>query len=582
MDIKKLVRKVLLEQPDGEVAPQQPQLTRQQKETYDRLSSKWKQENPDLSDDDAMKIFLEFRKALQLVKDESQPEVSAFLIRGNGKYNINDLRTPNKVSLQDLLDFLLELTRFRIKIGDNGGGDEAARLEKQRLDNIFNEKVGNGRKGSITPKKIEESKKMWEGQQKLVINEGDFRVYEINTQEEAERFGYYYQEKLRELVIHNIDNQVGQLIDIYRPKEDYSNQPRTRYAITPWCVFSRDDDQKVIYNNQMIINPIRNQYSSYREGGASFYVVIDESRNMFAPGGEYYISTILARNDGRFEIASMYNGEYKISEQELLKIYPKLQGHFDVFSFKKFDRNAETDTNVPQSITDIINENEGSPNAFWMQTIDNKRAFIEANGFLRKVKSWGTMSNDLRKEYIDLINDHDVTQKISNEEFMKAIFNSGTAIKKRLDDRLKAIGFTGIGYLTDNFMRANYRPNFYGKKNAAIRIYKNIKTNMHGIYDTNEGAWINRNGVEYDAEFTKHVLPYPDGDLEDFTNNKMYTIIEFVSPKAKFYALNDMDDKGEIVYIMSEAKYRELREKLGNEEQDANVEDDVDIAEEQY
>ena len=580
MDIKKIVQQFLLEQEDGGVAPQQPQLTKQQREFFDRLSSKWKQENPELSDDDAMKIFLEYRKALTLVKDENQPEVSAFLIRGNGKYNINDLRTPNKVSLKDLLDFLLELTKFRIKLG-NSDGDEATRAEKQRLDNIFNERAERGGAGSITPKKIEESKKMWEGQQKLVIDEGDFRVYEINTQQEAQRFGYYYQEKLRELVTYNVENQVGLLTDIYRPKEDYANQPRTRYSVTPWCVFSRGDDQTVRHNNQMIINPIRNMYSSYRSE-LSFYVVIDESRDMFAPGGEYYISTIMAKQGGGFKIASMYNGEYSISEQELLRIYPKLQGHFDKLNYKTFDRSAETDENVPQSITDLINENEGSPNAFWMQTIDTKRAFIEAGGFLRKVKSWGTMSNDLRKEYIDSINDHDVTQKISNEEFMKAIFNSGAAIKKRLDDKLKAIGFNGIGYLTDNFMRANYRPNFYGKKNTAIRIYKNIKNNLHGIYDTNEGAWINRNGIEYDAEFTKNVLPYPDGDLEDFANDKIYTVIEFVSPKAKFYALNDMDDKSEIVYIMSETKYRELRAKLENEEQGADVGDDVDIAEEQY
>jgi hypothetical protein len=582
MDIKKIIRQFLLEQPDGEVAPNaanpQPQLTKQQRETYERFASNWKKQVPELTDEQMMKIFLEFRKALTLVKDETQPEVSAFLIRGNGKYNINDLRTPNKVSLQDLLDFLLELTRFRIKIGDNGGGDEAARLEKQRLNNVFNEKVDGGKKGSITPKKIEESKKMWEGQQKLVINEGDFRVYEINTQEEAERFGYYYQEKLRELVIHNIDNQVGPITNIYRPMES----PRIRYSATPWCVFSRGRDQSVRYNNQMIINDIDNQYSRYREGGASFYVVIDESRNMFSPGGEYYISTILAMRDGRFQIASMYNGEEKISEEELLIMYPKLQGHFDVFNFKTFDRNAETDANVPLNITDIINENEGSPNAFWMQTVDNKIAFIEANGFLRKVKSWATMSNDLRKKYIDLINDHDVTQKISNEEFMKAIFNSGAALKKRLDDRLKAIGFTGIGYLTDNFMRADYRPNFYGKKNNAIRIYKNIKTNKHGIYDTNEGAWINRDGIEYDAEFTKNVLPYPDGILSDITNKKKYVVVEYTSSNAKFYSLNDTKDKNDIVYIMSERKYLELSEKLKNEEENANVEDDADIAEEQY
>ena len=158
MDIKKIIRQFLLEQEGEEIAPQQPQLTRQQRESYDRLAAKWKQENPELSDDETMKIFVEFRKALSLIKDETQPEVKSFLFRGNGKYTINDLRTPNKVSLKDLLDFLLELTKFRIKVGD--GADEKANLEKQRIENIFNEKVDRGGTGSITPRKIEESKKM--------------------------------------------------------------------------------------------------------------------------------------------------------------------------------------------------------------------------------------------------------------------------------------------------------------------------------------------------------------------------------------------------------------------------------------
>ena len=51
MDIKKIIRQFLLEQEGEEIAPQQPQLTRQQKEFFDRLSSKWKQDNPELTDD---------------------------------------------------------------------------------------------------------------------------------------------------------------------------------------------------------------------------------------------------------------------------------------------------------------------------------------------------------------------------------------------------------------------------------------------------------------------------------------------------------------------------------------------------
>ena len=572
MDIKKIIRQFLLEQEAEEAAPQQPQLTRQQREFFDRLSSKWKQENPELSDDDAMKIFIEFRKALSLIKDESQPEVKAFLFRGNGKYTINDLRTPNKVSLKDLLDFLLELTKFRIKVG----GDTVD-LEKQRIENIFNEKVDRGGIGSITPRKIEESKKMWEGQQNLLIDEGDFRVYEINTQKDAQRFGYYYQEKLRELVTYNIDNQVGPITDIYRSKDDYANQPRTRYSATPWCVFSRGEDQKVRYQNQLIINPIGNMYSSYR-GSLSFYVVIDESKNLFGPGGEYYISTIMKRNDGGFKIASMYNGEYNVSQQELLKIYPKLEGHFDDFRYKPFDRNKETDVNVPQSITDIINEVEGSPNAFWMQNIDTKRAFIEAGGFLKNPKSWEAMNNDLRKEYIDSLTDHDARQKIGSEEFMRAIFKSGAALKKRLDEKLKNLGFSGIGYLADDFMKINYGPDFYGKKNNLIRIYKNKHTKLYGIYDVNEGTWLNRDGIEYDAEFTLRSLPKSE-DIIDDENDKIYIVNEFTSPNAKFYTLTDLDDNDYKVYILSEKKYRELKEKLSDDVTQPDLDTDTDIGE---
>lgn len=567
MDIRQLVRKILSEQNDEN---QQPQLTRAQRDLFQRLSNKWKETLPQLTDDDAFKIFLEYRKVIPQIKDESQQAVKSFLYRGLGKYTINDLRDGNKVNIKDLMMFLLEFSNFRMKLD----GGENVDAEKQRLDAIFNETIQGRGKGAITPNKIEESKKMWEGNKNLVINEGDFRVYAVNTREEAKRFGYYYQEKLKELVMHNVDEKVGPIRDMYKPANEY-NYPTERYSVSPWCVFSRGEDQKVQYKDRMIINPVGNMYTSYRDN-YYFFIAIDESKNLLGPGGEYYISTIMAKRDGGFKIASMYNGEYNLSRQDLLRIYPKLEGHLDELTYKEFDRQFETDDNTPPSILEIINEHEGSPNAFWMQGPDEKRAYIDAGGQLKNPKSWETMTNDLREQYIDSIQLHDARQKIGSEEFMKAIIKSGSSWKNKLDRRMKMIGTSGIGYLADDFMKANYGPDFFGIKNPNIRIYKNKRTKLYGIYDVGEGDWLTKDGITYEPEFRLTPL---DEDIVDDETDKMYLVNMFSHNSAKFYSLSDMDDSDFKVYILSERKFNELKEKL-NQQAAPDFETDADISEE--
>jgi hypothetical protein len=567
MDIRQLVRKILSEQNDEN---QQPQLTRAQRDLFQRLSNKWKETLPQLTDDDAFKIFLEYRKVIPQIKDESQQAVKSFLYRGLGKYTINDLRDGNKVNIKDLMMFLLEFSNFRMKLD----GGENVDAEKQRLDAIFNETIQGRGKGAITPNKIEESKKMWEGNKNLVINEGDFRVYAVNTREEAKRFGYYYQEKLKELVMHNVDEKVGPIRDMYKPANEY-NYPTERYSVSPWCVFSRGEDQKVQYKDRMIINPVGNMYTSYRDN-YYFFLAIDESKNLLGPGGEYYISTIMAKRDGGFKIASMYNGEYNLSRQDLLRIYPKLEGHLDELTYKEFDRQFETDDNTPPSILEIINEHEGSPNAFWMQGPDEKRAYIDAGGQLKNPKSWETMTNDLREQYIDSIQLHDARQKIGSEEFMKAIIKSGSSWKNKLDRRMKMIGTSGIGYLADDFMKANYGPDFFGIKNPNIRIYKNKRTKLYGIYDVGEGDWLTKDGITYEPEFRLTPL---DEDIVDDETDKMYLVNMFSHNSAKFYSLSDMDDSDFKVYILSERKFNELKEKL-NQQAAPDFETDADISEE--
>jgi hypothetical protein len=176
----------------------------------------------------------------------------------------------------------------------------------------------------------------------------------------------------------------------------------------------------------------------------------------------------------------------------------------------------------------------------------------------------------------------DATSRVSTYEFMKAIIKSGNVWKGRLDYKLKTLNLNGLGYLVENFMIREFVLDFTGKKNTNIKIYKSKATQKYGICDLNNVDWVQKDGVTYDSEFIKRVIPYPEGDLEDLTKNKIYTVVEFASPNVKFYTLNDMDDKPNIVYILSDKKYNELKEKLENEEQGANVEDDVDIAEEQY
>lgn len=556
MDIKKIVRKVLSEQPDGENP--QSQLTRAQRELVARLAQKWRQDVPSLTDEQATVIYLKYREVLPLIKNEKQASVVSFLYRGQGRYTFNDLRDISNVRIKDLADFLKEIVKYDAPIGDNVTN---ADKEKIRIDAIFNQRTDKGTDG-ITPEKIELSKKMWEGNENLIIDEGDFRVYWAPNKVFAMRMGYYYQEKLRELMVHNVDNNLS------------------RTNVNPWCIVSRSTAQTVYYKNREILNGVSNQYPMYRRND-SYYFVIDESKDLFGKNGEYYIGALLADRNNNFQLASMYNGQKDITHEDLFKIYPKLRGHLDKLVYHPYDETKEINDGKPISILDRINEVEGSPFAFWMQGPDEKAQYINDNRVIRNPKSWETLVDELRTEYIARMTADDAISRINTYEFMKAIIKSGNVWKNRLDYKLKTLNLSGIGHLVENFMIREFVLDFTGKKNPNIKIYKSKATKKYGIYDLNNVDWIQRDGVTYEPEFIKHVIPYPDGDLEDLSNDKIYTVVEFASPNAKFYTLNDMDDKPEIVYILSDRKYNELREKL---EGDAGIDDenDIDMAEEQY
>ena len=71
------------------------------------------------------------------------------------------------------------------------------------------------------------------------------------------------------------------------------------------------------------------------------------------------------------------------------------------------------------------------------------------------------------------------------------------------------------------------------------------------------------------------------GDLLDNDTDKFYTVCEFASPNNKFYTLSDVDDDDFKVYILSEKKYRELRQKIDDQQGGIDDENDIDIGEQQ-
>jgi hypothetical protein len=560
MDIKKIVRRILSEQPGDEVVPNpQPQLTRGQREVLANLTTKWRQEYPGLTDETALETYLAYRKALPSIQNPKNHAVAGFLLRGKGRYTFNDLKDITNVKLNDLVVFLLDYANVRINL-DNDIDD--TEKEKRKIDSIFNVSPPEKGPGGITPQKIELSKEMWEGNNNLIIDEGDFRVYEVNTRQQSVRMGYYYQEKLRELVSYNVDNGRG------------------RTVISPWCLVGRSTDQTVYYKGQTIIRGVGNAYTGYRPD-SSLYYIIDESKDLFGNKGEYYIGVILAGRNSRYQVASMYNGEYNISAEDLYKIYPKLRGHLDKLTYNQFDLAAETNDGTPLSIVDRMNENEGSEFAFWLQGPDEKSQFIDNGRYLKNPKSWETMSDDLRTRYITNTTRENALSRVSTDEFMRAIVKSGNVWKSRLDYKLRQLNFDGIGYLAENFMKREFAPDLIGKKNSNIKIYKSKATNKYGIYDLNNVSWVKKDGLNYEPEYTKIVLRAPEGDLLDNDSDKIYTVIEFTSPSNKFYTLSDVDDDDFNVFILSEKKYRELRQKIDDQQGGIDVENDIDIGEQQ-
>lgn len=537
MGIKNKIKNLLIEQAE------EPKLTRGQIEQLTTLKRKWVNVYPEMTDEQAKIIYLKARDVVSKINiNNPQTAVGNFLRRNDGKfghplYTLEDLRSIIKIDLISLIEFLHEFDlHFENPIGGSNNGED----QTEKFNRIF--KV-NGY--GITKEKIEASKSMWEGDTYKVIDEGDFRVYEIPSMQVAQKFGYYYQELLRQKIMYNIENGLT-------PK--YGN---------PWCIEARGVEQKITHNGVTIISGGANMYTTYRER-SRYYFVIDESKDLFNDPTQFknhYIGVILVSKDS-YQEAGMYNGQISASWEELIKIWPKIKDHRDKLIFRPFDEKFEM-AGSETTLNDLINENENSEYEFARQKKSDKRSFIIQGRPLRKPKSWLSLTEDLRQEYINLFDKDNLSEKCGSFDFYHTILKSSSKWFVRLDNVLKSKGITnGINAIVDNLMSTEFIKAFTGRKNQNIRIYISKLSKKYGIFDSTTGEFLKKDGIDYSPTFVRGKRE----DIDDLDHDAFYWSFEFTGDNGtKFYTIHDDDAVGDDrfkCFILSEKKWNEIRDKF--------------------
>jgi hypothetical protein len=472
-------------------------------------------------------------------------QIKTFLRRYNNFDAVN-LKNPRNFDL-NAIKFLVgeyyEIPNF-----------EAGTPETEEIDPMF-----VGKNLPANKERIEASKNLWYSNNKnLIIDEGDFRVYSIPDQKSSINFGYY---------------------EGYITKTPvYENQPKSHIQ---WCTTRHMVDS--------------NLWSNYRNRAQNrtFYFVIDETKNPeIQPNAEisqYYLGALQRTDDTRkrYRLTSILNNgsDPEFSEEELIKIYPKLENHFDKFVTVPFNAAYELGSDdATIDLVDLINEIPGNQYEFSSRSNAEKRLYIQRGKLITQPLSWEFMNEDLKKNYIDTLE----TQFHVNEKIGKKLFEY---IKKEwpenlksLDRRLKTLtldGKTGVGveYLNTKFIKEDHNKEYTGKKNGNIQIYQKKNTHYFGIFDSIKGDWLESNGVKYDCTFVES-----DSDFKETKDGNTLLIDKYLNPNGvEFYTVHiglsvSNDDSTARVYILSSQQYHSLSQLFDERPEDFSA-NDADLGE---
>ena len=499
------------------------------------LMNKWNSESPkfnSLDSETKSSHTLAIIQSYQSIKSKLRPNypaVFSFLQRHDGNHGSNlitieQLNKITEVPFNQLMELLSTVGNFKPLVSDGeskvSGGDDG----EVKLIKTFGVSGNKPTEGKVTT-----SKEMWGSPNNAIINEDGFRVYHIKDQTQAIRMGYYYQS------LH---------IKQYR---DLKLEVRP-----PWNVTFRKGFQEMNTVGSEIISHGFNKWSSYRSAHeVSIYFVIDESRNPFENvlgGGKYFMGNIEVLNDGGYHLTSMLNdGALLINWNKLVSIYPKLEGHEELFKYYDFSPEELVE---PTEIDTSFNEYPESKNYIGKQLPEVQIQWFKDGNDITKPLTWKSMTSSVRLAYIDTITAYNIHEKISNDSLLDEMLlgfadkeNGGQRFSTIINDKIKSVtsGKKTLSSLTHHYYESKYEVEFIGKRNPKRVVYRaksnDPQTNgLMGIFDTSTGKWFQSGTVKYSSRFeiTNRIRKADK-------NNKKYFIFEFTASDNgdKFYVLND-------------------------------------------
>jgi len=447
---------------------------------FDKLYTKWKNEDNRLTLADAEKIYDIYRRVLGSI-NINLPAVQRFLYVFNGSnasrrnLSINDLQNFDVLEFKEVLIFLKFWKKIDINFTTDEENDEEQKLEIERKKR---EEVFKNQGEEATLEKLDASEKLWKNKETAVVDDNGLLVQEIMSQKHSINMGYYY---------HNVLLQ----------------QYLFRFGNAPWCVTQRGNSANYVYIKpdgekhvfQYGGKPMKqgvNLYYNYRNN-AVFYFIIDTKKS-----DKYYMSALQVFKNGGYKLTSMINdGDKQMTYDEICNIYPELSKYKDTLKY----RESDTDDTV-KSILDLINETPGNEYEFAGLKDDRLQdRYVQAGYPIRKPISWIHMDKEVKVKYISTTDINNITIKFDNLYLINEIKKSGHL--QQLDNKLKALGKeNGIIFVIDNIIKNTYKKKRINKKNKKqYLLSKNENSDIFGLFDYDKLTWVQIDGVTYDDNY---------------------------------------------------------------------------------
>jgi hypothetical protein len=521
------------------------------KKLFNFLLNKWFGETPTPEQiqqaENDLTLFIEKQKSLTV----NNPAVYTFLLRHDGNHGLPAF-DPSKImdisqySLEEIESLLHEFKDATLTAGDD---DEF----KGKLDS--------------TPGKIAASKKLWLTDRDTVVNEEGFKVHFVTDAREAIKYGFYQQA---------MSKAKGGL---------------------QWCVTGRNTSDSR-----------SNLWGHYRPS-RTFWFVIDESKNPEDNPSpdvhKYYICALqyCERDDHYtgFKMTSMLNdGDIKKTWEEVVRIYPQLSEHRDLFEYRNFEEAELFDKNVANRLTETSGIYE-----FAAARRELKKSFLEGGGVISTEKSWKSMDVNLRNLYILTTTARNVLDKYQTTEFMSVIRQVGNEYRL-LDSTLKSLGNRnnqqgileneslgklGVGYIYQHLMKTEFSVGRTSLDNPQLKLFKSIKTKKFGLYDLQKIKWVTVDGITFEPNYSEELtLVYEDDQGKQYLV-ETYIIDGGQIDNTTLYLISPVLEENDMAggHFIAASKFKELSKKIHpkneNDDEDIvkikdfNPETDVDIKE---